>query len=195
MLAKCNLGMQWFAKGAPASECQMLTCLVSPAISHDKIKWNGAPLILDKIRHLELIQVITKKYLHKYHLNCKWITQLGWALATFAPVDHHHPIKGLYSYNYHLLITMPMFPNTDILYLFHIVLLSDLQLTLGLYKLDLNRGNFFWQFFYNTEEKVVTYTLFKYLVLFSPWAWTDTHQMGICDVSGWASVRATGSWT
>ena len=41
-----------FIKGALGSECQTLTQLVSPAIGCEKKKWN--PLILDKIRHLEL---------------------------------------------------------------------------------------------------------------------------------------------
>ena len=53
-------------KGPPGSECWTLTWLVSPAIGCEK-KWN--PLILDKIRHLELnytlYNVPARLYIHK----------------------------------------------------------------------------------------------------------------------------------
>ena len=45
-------------KGAPGSECRTYTRLVSPAFGRKKKKRN--PLILDKIRHLELTYTLYK---------------------------------------------------------------------------------------------------------------------------------------
>jgi hypothetical protein len=63
---RSNLVLGIFYKGAPASECRMLTRLVSPAIGREKKKWN--PLVLDKIIvSYPCVVVIYKAILRENH--------------------------------------------------------------------------------------------------------------------------------